>query len=978
MKQQSTAAVRLVAVRACAVLALTAALTFFLTSRPAVSQISAILANRTVSQTPAQVKTGQATVTQHYDPTKMLRLTIALVPQHPAEQRQLIQALHDKTSPLFHQFLTPEQWDARFAPSAEDEEAVVQWATSVGFTVNQRYPDRLLVDVQAPAGVIEKALNVTINNYQIGSTLYFSNDRDPVIPGTVAHAVQGILGLDSFLRLRPAHVTSLGGNHAEVPRPDFVPGPSRTVGQPTHANGSAKALAAATAARKAGPRITDGNYDPTDIYSSEAYDWNALQNLGHCCNPLGNSGSSPPQSTIAIASFGDVAYTDIAGFQSRYAYLAYAINKIGIDGGYTCNNDNSNGYDDNCLEVTLDTEWSMSMANSFGSYADTAFVWVYEGANFGDIYDVYNQMATDNYGRVSSTSWGCEEFACFSGSGMNTIDGIFAKLVGQGWSLVAASGDQGASAGCGDATAVQFPSSDPNMVAAGGTLLTLNSGPVYVSEVGWTGGTYSGACSHNNGGSTGGFSGWFGEPGYQSAFGYSARALPDLALNADGFQNMYFAQIGGWIGVGGTSIVAPELAGFFAQENAYGLVLGSVCGSAGTAACAPMGNPNYYLYNYTGGGVGAPHYPFYDITSGCNSNDVTAHYGLGYYCAGSGFDEVTGWGSMNALQLAWGINWENAYTTNGSPTIDIYGPSTGTWYNSNQEVYWYVYDTTTSGPGTGIAGFTQGWDSIPGDSTREATPGTGDSFYSGPQYANSTEGCLELVASGCAGGVSQGWHYAYVEAWNNMGSREFATYGPIGYDTVPPVTKASLSGTLKSGVYDSPVTVTLSASDATSGVSATYYRIGAGSYVGYTGPFQVAAAGAHKVDSYSVDVAGNTEPAVVTKFTIGADYSVSLSTTALSFPNTVKGKTSPKSTFTVTNNGTEAVKITSVTIGGADPSSYTIATNGCTGSLAVGKSCTVAVQFKPAAVGKLTAKITVTDNASGSPQKVTVTGEGIT
>ncbi len=92
---------------------------------------------------------------------------------------------------------------------------------------------------------------------------------------------------------------------------------------------------------------------------------------------------------------------------TRYSYLAYHINKIGIDGGYPCNNNNSNGYDDNCLEVTLDTEYSMAMSNSFGAYQDTAMVWVYEGASFGDIYNVYNQMATDNYGRVSSTSWGC-------------------------------------------------------------------------------------------------------------------------------------------------------------------------------------------------------------------------------------------------------------------------------------------------------------------------------------------------------------------------------------------------------------------------------------------------------------------------------------------------------------------------------------------------------------------------------------------
>jgi hypothetical protein len=982
MNTQCLDAVRFNPVRPYALLALAAMLCLSLAAKPAHSQVSATLANKANSQTPMQVLSGKATLTQHYDPTKMLRLTIALTPPHPDQERQLLTALHDKQSPLFHKFLTPQQWDARFAPSAADEQAVVDWATSVGFTINQRYADRLLVDVQAPAGVIEKALNITINNYQIGSTTYFANDRDPVLPAGLAHTVQAVLGLDSFLRLRPAHVTSLGSNHPDVSRPDFVAGPSRIVGQAQHANGDPKKLAAARQQHHSGtangPNITDGYYDPTDIYSSEAYDWDALQNLGHCCNPQGNPGSSPPQSTIAIASFGDLAYTDVAGFQSRYGYLAYDINKIGIDGGYTCNN-SPYGYDDNCLEVTLDTEWSLSMANSFGSYADTAFVWVYEGASFYDIADVYNAMASDNYGRVSSTSWGCEEFACFSGSTMNTLDGIFAKLIGQGWTLIAASGDQGASAGCGDATAVQFPSSDPNMVAAGGTLLSLISGPEYISEVGWTGGTFSGACGENDGGSTGGFSGWFGEPSYQSAFGYGSRAVPDMALNAAAFQNMYFAQLGGWLGVGGTSVVAPELAGFFAQENAYGLVLGSVCGTAGTAPCAPIGNANILMYNYTGGGPSSYHYPFYDITSGCNSNDITALYGLYYYCAGTGFDEVTGWGSMNALQLAWAINWENAYTTNGGPTVDVYGPATNTWYNSDQEVYWYVYDTTTSGPGTGIAGFSQGWDSFPSDPTSEATPGTGNSFYSGPQYPNGAVGCLDLTGADCYGSVSQGWHYAYVEAWNNMGIPSgVQVYGPIGYDSVPPVTTISLAGTLVSGTYDSQVTVTLSATDATSGVAHTYYQVGSGSYAAYTAPFKVDAAGSHAVTYYSVDVAGNTETAKVKHFKIGDVYSVGLSPTSETFPATVKGATSAARLIAITNTGTEKITFTSIALGGANPSSFDISSKTCASTLDPGATCKVYVEFKPAAVGELTANLVITDNGSGSPQKVALAGKGKT
>ena len=410
----------------------------------------------------------------------------------------------------------------------------------------------------------------------------------------------------------------------------------------------------------------------------------------------------------------------------------------------------------------------MAMSNSFGAYQDTAMVWVYEGANFGDIYDVYNQMATDNYGRVSSTSWGCEEFACFSGSSMNTIDGIFAKLVGQGWTLIAASGDQGASAGCGDATRVHSLL-DPNMVGAGGTLLSLASGPTYLFEVGWTGGTYGGACSHNNGGSTGGFSELFGDQDINPVSGTAPAqcliltqcgCLPkhvsrDWRLDRRGRHEHRGSPVR-------RILCATECLRSGARERLR---------QFRNRALRAAGNANYLLYNYTGSGPTSYHYPFYDITSGCNSNDITALYRLGYYCAGAGFDEVTGWGSMNALQLAWAINWENAFTSGGGPTVDIYGPATGTWYRTNQEVYWYVYDTGSGAP-TGLAGFTQGWDSIPADPRSEATPGTGNSFYSGPQYPNATAGCLYLTSGGaCAGGVSQGWHYEYVEAWNNMGIR---------------------------------------------------------------------------------------------------------------------------------------------------------------------------------------------------------------
>ena len=113
--------------------------------------------------------------------------------------------------------------------------------------------------------------------------------------------------------------------------------------------------------------------------------------MGHCCNPNSNPGSSPPESSIAIATFGDFKGSDIAGFQAQYPYLAYNYNTIWIDGAVGCCN----------TESTLDTEWTTATANSFGAAANTAHIWVYEGANFRtatatDVLDVYKRIADDD------------------------------------------------------------------------------------------------------------------------------------------------------------------------------------------------------------------------------------------------------------------------------------------------------------------------------------------------------------------------------------------------------------------------------------------------------------------------------------------------------------------------------------------------------------------------------------------------------
>jgi hypothetical protein len=967
-------------------------------------------------QTPAKVLDGTAVLLDHYDPTAKLRLAFVLTPPHLAEERQFLEDVQNKQSPQYHQYLTAEEWRDRFAPSEDDEQAVVDWAQSQGLNVTQRYPNRLLVDVEAPASAIEKAFSVTINHYRLDNQIYFSNDHDPVLPSNLTSIVHSVAGLNSI-----EHARRASGTGPDIPGADYVAGPVIQNGESDQKDASIQAATALGDLSHPAQSVpgensnigapNSGYFSPSDMFSSNAYDYGALMRQGHCCNPLNHAGSSPPDSSIAIAAYGDVSLKDVSTFQGYFSYLAYNVQKLSVDGGYTC----SGSSDANCGEVTLDTEWSLATSNSEGAAADTAEIFVYEGpnSNANTVLDVTNAMLKDGHARVMSTSWGCRELDCWTTATLAAQDYVYSEMVGSGWTLVAASGDQGAAAGCGDLTAVQFPASDPNVVGVGGTKLNYGSSSTY--EVAWSGSTSAGSCSKNGGGSTGGFSAYFGTPTYQSAgFKFAHRAVPDIALDAFYGHDVVFN--GAWAHPGGTSVAAPMIAGFFAQENAYLLWLGNKCGS-GSSACAPLGNANYPLY-YEGIYNRAGSFPFYDILTGCNNNDITVKYGLKYYCAGTGYDEVTGWGSANMLELAWALNWQ-VTTATGYPTIKFSGPDTSKWYNTNQTVNWTVVDNSggASIPGTGIAGETQGWDSIPAYPSKEPHGGSGNSFYSGPQFVNDSTGCLAFEPNGCSGGVSQGCHVVHVEGWNNGGlSSGDSTYGPLCYDNIAP--NVSLSQTPSAntnGWNKTSVTLTINASDpgsssgTGSGISAIYYTLGVSTCsptslstcTKYTKPFVISTQGRNGGGFFAIDKAGNVssflamdvqidETAPVTKAGLtgtlsGGDFTSAVTVT-LSATDNLSGVASTTysldggantiygTPFTITTPGSHTLKFFSTDLAGNVEATQTI-----TILIASHTTTTLTVSPSPANVGQsVTLKATVVASLPGTPTGTVTFKDGST
>ena len=98
----------------------------------------------------------------------------------------------------------------------------------------------------------------------------------------------------------------------------------------------------------------------------------------------------------------------------------------------------------------------------------------------------------------------------------------------------------------------------------------------------------------------------------------------------------------------------------------------------------------------------------------------------------------------------------------------------------------------------------------------------------------------------------------------------------------------------------------------------------------------------------------------------------------MNFPATNKVSSSAPSSVTVTNSGNAPLTISSILLGGKNPADFSAPSTNCIGaSVAPGNSCTITEIFTPAVEGARQATLTFTDNASGSPHSINLTGTGL-
>jgi hypothetical protein len=552
-------------------------------------------------------------------------LMLAPTPEQELAAQQLVSALHDASSPLFHKWLTPTQFGQQFGLADSDAGQVQQWLQSQGLTVHEVSQSRRFIVFSGSASQVETAFSTEMHTYTYKGKSFISNSSDIQIPAALQPVVRGVVRLlsnpkaDSALVLGPkVHFKKSNGNFT----------------------------------------FDDGSH-----YMTPA-DFATIYNV----KPLYAAGIDGTGQTIAIVGRSNIDVQNVRDFRTNLGLPTNDPQIIvnGDDPGQTFND---------MPEAMLDVTWS-------GAVAPMATIkFVVSQSNFSDGVDISAAYIVDHdLAPVMSTSYGSCESA-MGPVGTAFYNSLWQQAAAEGITAFVSAGDNGG-AGCdapgggmyaSGGLAVNGIASTPYNVAVGGTQFDDTANPSaywsdtsdpttgqsvlsYIPELVWNESSNDPNAPSLWAGS-GGVSSLYAKPDWQTAPGVpndGKRDLPDFSLTAalhDGylvclFSSCSFGEF--FYTAGGTSLSSPSAAGIMALVNQK---MGG----------QPQGVANYVFYRLAGTpGV------YHDTTKGDNKvPDTSGQYTVGY-SAGPGYDLATGLGSFDANALV--NNWHTAVSTVSSST----------------------------------------------------------------------------------------------------------------------------------------------------------------------------------------------------------------------------------------------------------------------------------------------------------------------
>jgi len=496
------------------------------------------------------------------NPDEVIQVSVRLRPRTAVNPSEL-QKRGGQTS-TERQHLTHEEYEQMHGASPDDIAKVEQFAHENRLAVVTADSARRTVVLSGTVATFSSAFDVDLKQYEHEGTRFRGRVGAIHIPHELSGIITGVFGLDN----RPQA------------KPHF-----RKRTQMTKARAQAAGV----------------SYTPLQV--AQAYDF-----------PTGLTGTGE---TIALIELGGgYRPRDLSSYFKSLNLKSPKIKAVSVDGGHNTATGDPNGPDG---EVVLDIEVA-------GAVAPESSIAVYFAPNTSQGFlDAITSAIHDtkNKPSVVSISWGGPEDS-FTQQSLTAFDEAFQAAASLGVTVMAAAGDNGSTDGATDGHQhCDFPASDPYVLACGGTSLRI-TGNTAVETV-WD------ELQQGGGATGGGISDVFPLPDYQKNAGIPPsandkqvrRGLPDVAGDADPETGYQIFVDGQQSVIGGTSAVAPLMAGLVARLNQQ--------------AGQPIGFLHPILYQQAeAAGV------FHDVTQGNN----------GAYQAGPGWDACTGLGSPDGAKLA--------------------------------------------------------------------------------------------------------------------------------------------------------------------------------------------------------------------------------------------------------------------------------------------------------------------------------------
>jgi subtilase family serine protease len=147
---------------------------------------------------PDAVPSGVAPFVGLIPGAQRLSLALSLPLRNEAQLDDLLQNLYDPESPSYHDYLSVEEFAARFGPTEADYAAIVDFVERNGLTVIDKSANRMVLDVEGPAASIEEAFHITLAVFQhpTQNRTFYAPDREPSVDLDVS--LLHISGLDNF------------------------------------------------------------------------------------------------------------------------------------------------------------------------------------------------------------------------------------------------------------------------------------------------------------------------------------------------------------------------------------------------------------------------------------------------------------------------------------------------------------------------------------------------------------------------------------------------------------------------------------------------------------------------------------------------------------------------------------------------------------------------------------------------------------